>query len=185
MGFGKLSPAQENAIRPLVAGKVVHDLGAGDERLAYKLVQLGAGRVIAIDVASWNKHPPRHPAIVRRCQDFADFRGRASRVFLSWPDEVPSPDLLRIVKCASLVVYLGKTTDGTMCGWPDLFRGFAGREILRHLPERQNTLTCYGRRQLSRLMTGEEYAGIFLDTCLGFEEAEELAGLAVPVRAAR
>ena len=54
MPFGQLNKAQLKALVPLVRGKVIHDLGAGDLGLALELLNLGASKVIAIDKEYYN-----------------------------------------------------------------------------------------------------------------------------------
>jgi hypothetical protein len=46
---------------------------------------------------------------------------------------------------AETLVYLGKNTDGSACGFPGLFEVLARREILAYVPDRPNTLIIYGK----------------------------------------
>jgi hypothetical protein len=176
VSFGRLSDEQQHAVRPLVVGKVVYDLGAGSGELARLLVCLGAERVVAVDKEDFP--PLDDPRIERRFQYFEHCEERPELVFLSWPMNYQDPGLFRLVSSARLVVYVGKNTDGTSCGWPSLFRALSAREILCYKPERRNTLICYGDKQLVRPLVGEEYAAINTGgTWLTYEQAERLTGL--------
>jgi hypothetical protein len=63
-----------------------------------------------------------------------------------------------------VVIYLGKCTDGTMCGTPRLWYLLSRREVLCHEPDRTNTLIVYGPgRDDIRLPLREEHAGINSD----------------------
>lgn len=172
MSFGRLSHAQLMAIRAVIAQREVVDLGAGSGALAQQLVDTGASRVVAIDKVEWG---PVASGVERLWMRFEDYVGPASLVFLSWPDNHPNRGLLDIVTRAQTVIYVGKNTDGTACGWPGLFTEFQTREIVAHVPEQRNTLTVYGPARVRRGPTGEEFAGI---NCHGawfsFSRAEAL-----------
>lgn len=173
MSYGRLSHEQLMVVRAVVAGREVVDLGAGDGELAQQLVNAGATRVTAIDKNEWA--PMDDNRVLRLWLRFEAFLEPAPLVFLSWPDNHPNRSLFDIVRRAQTVIYLGKNTDGTACGWPGLFTEFQERQVLAHAPERRNTLTIYGAERLRRGPTGEEYAGI---NCHGawfsFEQAEKL-----------
>jgi hypothetical protein len=149
MPHGQLNIPQLTALRPLVHGKVIHDLGAGDLGLALELLKLGAAKVIAIDKGynrtnekydskSWNVPPE----IEIRHQYFQDMNEEIDTAFVSWPANYDN-GLLRILMQTKTIIYLGKNTDGSACGTPDLFRYFATRKIDVHVPSRPNTLICY------------------------------------------
>jgi len=172
MSYGKLSLAQEVPIAEQVCGKLVHDMGCGDGLLALALARLGAREVIAVDKEEIARGWPKVNFYACR---FEEYVGEADLVFLSWPVNHTIDALQHFVEKASTVIYLGKNTDSTACGWPALFTHLSTRAILKHLPERKNTLTIYGPTRLSRPMTGEEFAGTFNDgKILSFEDAGKI-----------
>lgn len=199
MSHGRLSPAQVVALRPFVDGRTIHDLGAGQCTLAMLLLQrLGAACVIALDkesmpelvragliqaqttfedvagehdVAEW-KRP-----LVERARDLTRTIDVA---FVSWPQNHPSEGLLRLLRRAGVVVYLGSNVNGSACAWPGLFMSeFLFREVLAHVPERANSLIVYGERCEAprRKLLGEEIAAVLsYETSVGimtFEEAQD------------
>lgn len=173
MSYGKLSVEQQAAIKPFIVGKAVYDLGAGDGELARLLIHLGARRVVAVDKAQEFKGDKQ---ILHRTCYFKDFKGRADLVFLSWPANYRDDALLRLIKRAKFVVYLGKNTGGTACGWRELYEEFNQRQIVVHIPELKNTLTCYSPNRGVRAPTGEEFAGIYNEgEFLSFSHAENIA----------
>ena len=64
--------------------------------------------------------------------------------FVSWPYNQVDLSLFELVTRAKMVAYLGKCTDGALCGWPGLFRYFLSRELAAHVPHPANTLLIYG-----------------------------------------
>lgn len=162
--YGRLSPSQRKALAPLVRGRVVHDLGAGLCRIAVQLAEMGARRVIALDMFA----PP--PAVLQklpanvtfRLGQFEDAPVKPRTVVLSWPSlslDYEGPGLMPMVRGASRVVYLGKNRDGVSCGGRPLFEHFAERELLAYEPSPTNNLLVLGRwtkGSESRPLTGEE-----------------------------
>lgn len=143
MPYGQLNESQLKALGPLVHGKVIHDLGAGDLGLALELLKLGAAKVIAIDKeynrTSFEDVPPE---IELRHQYFQDMHDEIDTAFVSWPANYDN-GLLRVLMQTKTIIYLGKNTDGSACGIPDLFRYLATRKVDTHVPSRYNTLICY------------------------------------------
>ena len=176
MSYGSMSDAQCEAFKPFVIGKTIHDLGSGDGVLALLMAQIGAKKVIAVDKQDFPRAAKFAAQIEFRSTLFEDFNESVETIFLSWPDNHPLEGLLPLVTQAKTVIYLGKNTDGSVCGWPELFKEFSGREILKHLPERKNTLTIYGPTRLNRPMTGEEFAAInmFTGGPLSFEDTGKI-----------
>ena len=163
MSYGHLSPAQSEALTPHVQGRVVHDFGAGSCELARKLVQLGAEQVIAIDK---EKMPcVDDPRVIQKHGYFGQAAADEIDVaFMSWPQNMESPVLLALVEHARTVVYLGKNTDGSSCGWPGLFESLLWRRLLVYTPERPNTLIIYGGKlKRRRRPRGEERAAITIE----------------------
>jgi hypothetical protein len=173
---GRLNPVQRALLRDHVGDETVHDLGAGACTFSDLIAELGAKKVYAVDKVIWEQ--PRSPKVeVVRCY-FADYLGPAPEVvFLSWPDNHILNGLIQLLQKARKVIYLGKNTDGTACGWPGLFEHFLGRSILAHAPDPKNSLTVYGAPCERRVpQTGEEMAMVHGDTdWMSYEVAESLA----------
>jgi len=168
-----LNEVQAEALRAIVTGNVVHDLGAGDLSLAEQLLDFGATQVIAIE-----KEPPprKHSDNITYFKGyFKDYYSPIDIALLSWPPNY-CIGLPRLVKRARIAIYLGKNTDGTACGSPELFGHLLNREISVYLPDRHNTLICYeGPVTTRRKPRGEEVAAISCgraDPVLLFEEVE-------------
>ena len=181
---GQVTGAQAAVLRTVVGGREVCDLGAGNGVLSlYLRRELGAARVVAVDAhdCSIGRVLVNQRGIeFRRCT-FAEFAETAPELdvaFLSWPTNCYAPGLHAILCRARTIAYLGKCTDGSMCGTPDLFELFAYRELLHYVPDPGNTLAVYGDvlRERRRDLRGEERAGLrALSLLLTYEEAE--AGL--------
>jgi len=163
MPYGSLSVQQQEALRRIVSGRAVFDLGAGDLHYAKELLSFGAASVTAID----KEYPSRVPEGVKFwrgyfkdvCEESFDL------VFVSWPPNWET-NLVPLLKRATGVVYLGKNTDGNSCGTPSLFEYLLTREVRSYLPHRTNTLIEYGPPVIRpRLPKGEEAAA--LDSWVG------------------
>jgi hypothetical protein len=169
-----LNEVQAAALKSLVSGRVITDLGAGDLSLAHFLIDFGATQVIAID-----KEP-----LPRRCDSgrvnyirsyFEAYYEPIDVAVISWPPN-HCIGLTRLCQRANRVIYIGKNTDGTACGNLELFAHLLTREVSVYLPTRPNTLICYeGASRVSRRPKGEELAAIACgraDPVLHFEEVE-------------
>jgi CheY-like chemotaxis protein len=143
MSYGQLNKTQLGVLAPLVIGKIIHDLGAGDLGLALKLLRLGAAKIIAIDKEYnrkiFNGVPPE---IELRHQFFQDMHDEIDIAFVSWPSNYNN-GLLNVLMQTKIILYLGKNTDGSACGTPSLFRYLTTRKIQIHVCSRHNTLICY------------------------------------------
>jgi hypothetical protein len=170
--YGRLSKKQLEALQPHVSGRHVHDLGAGNLELSKALLSLGAQKVTAIDKIVMT---PTDPRIEVRKAYFHDLDDLAPDVaFISWPVNHDQPELFRVLRAATKVIYLGKNSDGTSCGHPTLFRDLLKRELLTYVPERDNTLIVGGRTlEVPREPTGEERANFSRETILQFDEVEK------------
>lgn len=178
MTYGRMDISQRRAVADAVRGETVIDLGCGDLGWAAMLIgECLAERVIAVDIrpAQVNLAPDKIQVVESR---FADYDGEVPDIaFLSWPVNRPLPGLLRLVEQIPIVIYLGKNTDGSACGWPDLFEHFSHRALTLHMPRRSNTLTVYGEPCDARQLTGEEIAARFYysDSFLTYDKAEYIA----------
>lgn len=172
--FGRLSDAQRELLRPFVAGRVVHDLGAGSGALSLILLELGATHVVAIDKELGLQ---THDLVTSVECYFDEYSSDdpIDTVLVSWIPNYPTPGLSFLASLAKQVIYLGKNTDGSSCGTRELMVGLLSRHVLAHAPERQNTLTVYGESQgryVDRQVTGEEYAALYETRMISFAEAE-------------
>jgi len=157
-----LDSVKQDAIRPYVAGRTVHDLGAGKLIEARMLVRLGAARVIAID-----RNPMPHPemgCIDRIRSHFKDWQhdGVIDVAFLSWPLNYDT-GVLRLLRSSTVVIYHGKCTDGTMCGYPEMWHHLLNREVYVHVHSREGVLIVYGPGAIVRDPLPEEKCGMDLD----------------------
>jgi len=169
MPHGRLSEAQEEAIQPYVFGKAVHDLGCGNLDLSRWLVQAGAEKVVAID-----RYQPvtlRKPAKIEVIVGYFDnYLESVDTAFVSWPINWIDIGLLRMVKEAKTVIYLGSNLDGNACGFREMFQHLLGREVLAHVPNRQNTLIIYGSHTGEREPVPEEFAALNQERMYSFRE---------------
>lgn len=159
MSYGEITDEMEEVLAPLVDGKTVYDLGAGDLAHSHVLAGLGAARVVAVD-----KVPMPKP----RCSEVSRLTGHFGRLpvpdhidvaFLGWPQTYPLPGLLDWLDVADVVVYLGHNFDDSYCGSPELFFYMTRRSLLREVLSQQNTLLVLGDRLAEmRPMTSEEAA---------------------------
>lgn len=177
MPCGTLTQEMEALLAPLVADRVVWDLGAGDLVYAHRLLALGASTVVAVDkeLHGINSVWDTRIHILGTSFDRLVPPARIEVAFLSWPQNYPMPALEHLLTRADIVIYLGCNTGGSACGTPRLLTRLMTRELLGHVPLRRNTLLVYGEpRKRSGPMTGEEFAALS-QTLLTFEEAERAA----------
>lgn len=173
MAYGRLTLEQELALRPHLGGSLVHDLGAGDLNLAADLLRLGAKHVVAIDKEPYRKKSPQGITTVT-CY-FEEYSPPVEIAFMSWPRSTFDTGLLNICRRARLVVYLGRNTDGSACGFPPLLQHLATRQVLAHVPDSYNSLIIYSSTLESRRYLPEEYAAIFQDKVWSHEGIHEIA----------
>src|ERR1700677_837613 len=129
MTWGRLDTAQAEALAAVVRGRTVHDLGCGDRVLSEAIVRLGAVEVIAVDRRQRTDWEPA-PSVTSVRANFDEYAITDPVIdvaFVSWPVTRVEPSLLELLRRAKTVAYLGKCTDGVICGWPGLFRHFLGR----------------------------------------------------------
>lgn len=155
-----LSPLKQDSIRRYVKGRTVHDLGAGDLSEARMLIQLGAVRVIAID-----RHPMPEPSAGIHCyvSHFDDWQhdGVIDVAFIGWPANWDT-GLVRLLRSSTTIIYHGKCTDGTMCGYPQMWHHLLNRRVYVHVHERESILIVYGHEAIVRNPLPEEECGMDL-----------------------
>jgi len=159
--YGQFDWKQVKILKSFIKGKKVHDLGCGDQLISGDLVKWGASEVIAVD-----SHPYGNPGrkITTVKSAFEDYLLTAPDIdvaFICWPQNYRQPSLVGLAERARTIIYHGKCTDGTYCGWPGLFRYFLGRELLAYVPDEYNTLIVYGEALASpRAGENEELGGL-------------------------
>jgi hypothetical protein len=159
VSYGEITDEMREALTPLVAGKTVYDLGAGDLTHSHVLISLGAAAVIAVDKAPMPT--PRRPEVSRLQGHFGNLPvpDHIDVAFLGWPQTYPMPGLFDWLDAADVVVYLGHNSDDTYCGTPELFLYLTQRALVEEVLGWQNTLLVLGDRLATmRPMTGEEAA---------------------------
>ena len=159
MSYGEITDEMEEVLAPLVDGKTVYDLGAGDLAHSHVIARLGAEAVIAVD-----KVPMRTP----RCSKVSRLHGHFGELpvpdhigvaFLGWPQTYPLPGLLNWLDAADVVIYLGHNFGDSYCGSPKLFFYLTRRDLIDEVLGQRNTLLVLGDRLAEmRPMTCEEAA---------------------------
>jgi len=173
MGFGKLLGKQEAAVKALVEGKDVCDIGAGDMELSIKLLELGAKKVIAVDKEDYPVPDERIVFIRAYYKDLWRHTKPPRIAFVSWPINRNEPSLAKLVARFPFIAYLGKNTDMTSCASPGFFQELMHREVMAYLPNKKNVLIIYGPNAAVREPYGEELAGLTVDEhAFEYEEAE-------------
>lgn len=165
---GALNEEQKEALRKIIAGRMVHDFGAGDCYLSEELLELGARHVHAYD-----KHFPRRvtrPDLNQHVTTFNQllFDSRLSKlelVFTSWPPNNPSSDEIAVFMTrADISVYLGNNFDGSACGSYNMFLILMSSELIAYVPSFKNNLLVVGKQLESpRDLTPEEISGLTID----------------------
>ena len=162
-GHFHLTDAQTKALRNAVHGKVVADLGCGHGRLSATMTDLGATTVHAVDKEDFRV---RHPHVVWHRSYFQhwDHPKDIEVAVLSWPINNSLVGLVTLLHRFPYVVYLGKNTEGSACGNPDLFRYLSGRESLLCVTDRRNTLVHYGPNpRKDQTLHHEEWSAFYQD----------------------
>lgn len=158
MTFWSLNAKQREALKPYVAGKVIHDLGCGDMTLSEEVIRLGALSVHAIDKDPPLRHAPKGVTFHRA--RFIEVLEPIDVALISWPPNYEC-GLDKPVSNARSIIYLGANFNGLTCGTVRLFGTLARRNVEAYVPDRENVLTVYGSPiDHSRGLTGEEAAGL-------------------------
>ncbi len=168
MSYGDLNEQQREALKPFLSGRLVHDLGSGNQILSRELIRLGAEKVIAIDKDPY-RDAPGH-GIEPVTTYFENYQAAIHTAFVSWPRNTYDAGLIALIERAECVVYLGKNTDGLACGFPKFWEHLRQREALAHVPDPRNTLIVYGHRGTKRATLPEELAALQQDRLWGYGE---------------
>ena len=149
MSWGSLSVAQAQVVRRHVRGRRVHDLGAGNLLLSHQLIELGARRVVAVDMHM--DFRVQTPGVDFVCSSFRRFKDPVSVAFVSWPAQYGTRGLTQILSGATKVIYLGLNENmGTVCGGKAFWEAMRKREILHSVECLNNDLFVYGPRRVRR-----------------------------------
>jgi hypothetical protein len=178
--IGMLTPEMTQALTPFVQGRHIFDLGAYDLRLSKTLVDIGASKVTAVDRSEMPSPSRLYPEIETVQAYFKDV-APVEAAFVSWPVNWPCA-LLEVIQNADLVIYLGRNTDGMVCGYEALWRHLRGRDVLCHIPCPVNTLVVYGKPLKVPREKGlpEEMAAVYLDRVWTYSEAHSTWGTSCP-----
>ena len=170
----RLSDHQLRQLKPYVKDQSILDLGAADLSGSELLLDLGAQDVLAVDR---NRMPtPSSNRITTRVAQFHQLEETRPVVLASWIVNW-QVNLERSLEAAELVISISKNTDGSSCGYREMWELLRRREVMLHVPERINTLTVYGPCLTDRPPTGEEVAALWPDIMRvwTFDEAERQA----------
>ena len=171
--YGHICDNMKDALRPLVAGKTVWDMGAGDLSKSKLLLKLGAKKVCAVD----RRHPgntsllfvehstriPKGISFVRKSFNEIDASDLSIEVaFVSWPLNCNLPGLVSLAMRSETVIYIGCNFNGTQCGFPAFYRHLLHRELVAHVPNKRNVLVAVKgpERASVRKPTPEEWAAM-------------------------
>lgn len=165
-------------------GERVVELGAGDLSLACELVRLGARYVSTYDRLPYVDPPCDKVYPDQRHYSFSQLASVWTRhdggdlTVVCWPAvNMPSLEeksLVNILTLSSKIAYLGKNTDGTGCGFGELFEYLLCRRVIKHVPHRQNSLTIYGeemRDDETRPPTQEEVTWFTRTEVISYERS--------------
>ena len=162
----KLSPSQTDALKSIVAGRHVTDLGAGDGSLSLACLKMGAKGAMAVD-PNRVSFAASHPKLEWKSAYFGEMAenpGKLDVAIVAWPWEGIAGNALRtIIQQADTVVYLGKNFGGTRCGGTHLWDFLTSREVENVIPHVDNTLICYNtskKRDKDALLLREEAAAL-------------------------
>lgn len=157
-------------LRPYVQDRVVHDLGCGNLRQVPFLLSLGAQKVIGIDQEVFHGFTEfKHPQLEFYRQHFHEVSDPIDVAFVSWPVNWDC-GLQHLVQRAKTVIYVGKNTDGLMCGDLHFWRTLVSRPVGVHIPHQKETVIVYESGYLDRGLLPEEHAALHLDRVWSFEE---------------
>lgn len=175
--FARLEPGFEDAIKQIVAGRNLVELGGGPGTFASWLVNDGGAESVLVvekEVASCqpisralNLSPKvtfywgyaqdfnRHPILGRKQWDVA---------VLSWPPNNRTFDLeaVKVMSRCALVIFVGLNDGSTACGTEVLWNYLVTRERLHFVRGRHNDLLIYGLnpRPASQIIAPTEHFGL-------------------------
>ena len=169
-GYGRFTEKQQDILRAHVEGARVLYPGSGWGQKAEVLIGLGVDHVTCIEKEQtcFSKNPIYRHKKVTAVRDYIEelddevFEGKEV-LLLSWVQPYRFPATAEIFgrfDGIPKIVYLGKNTDGTLCGSPSLYSYLVTREVLHYVPARENTMIIYGDAKVLREPYPEEAAGL-------------------------
>ena len=179
MSWGHITNDMWAAIAPVVKGKQVWDICAGDLEYAHLLAALGAsvtavekeGRTFGEDARKPKQDGP--VTVYRAYLHDLTPPDHIEVLFGSYIPNAPLPTLIRYLEAAETIIYIGCNTGGTACGNPVLYKHLFQRNILHHITTRQNDLIIYGNGERGDApLLPEEFAAM-CDRQLSYEEAQD------------
>jgi len=180
ISHGQLTDEQEAVVRIFVAGRNVHDIGAGQLALAQKLVELGAHTVTAVDRIYSHctvTCPPQVTLVGEYFEEYAKHGHLVDVAFLSWPEAYQQQGVVQLIDEARVVIYLGNNFDGVSCGSEEMFQHLVQREVLALVPHKFNSLIVYGSTRVVRRQLPEEFAALHREMTGYFTYGEDIARL--------
>jgi hypothetical protein len=168
--WGILTPEQQVVVRKFIKGRRVRDYGCGNLYLTLQLLALGARHVEAVDKDPVKVTPYLKDRLTFLHRAFSDCPPSIRTAFVSWPDNRDSGIHIPL-RDATCIIYLGKNTDGMMCGTRTLWETLRRRRVLAHVPAKENDLIVYGTAKLTnRRLLPEEFASRTRDRWYSHEE---------------
>ena len=163
MPYGNLTLQMRDALAPLIKGRLVYDLGAGDCDHGRTLYNLGAGQVVCVDKED-TPLVPKNVVFVHGYIDRIPIPADLDVLFLGWPQNYHIPGLVHWMEAAKTIIYLGHNFGGTACGFPAMFEHLLTRRLTLYIPNERNTLLVVEEplAQSPRSKTPEE-AAFFAD----------------------
>ena len=169
--YATLTDDMKAAIKAIVKGRTVYDLGAETLSFALELVGMGAEHVTCID-----RHEMPHLDRLRlasndrinwKTQHFSELMGDIATdgmsglkdvLLMSWPvNWTTGLSVLARLHQDAYIIYLGSNRDGTACGSCELFFELMKRDVQVEIQHQRNDLIIYkpGRREFHRCEKGE------------------------------
>jgi hypothetical protein len=147
--YFQLSVEQRQHVAEHVRGSIVHDLGCGPLMPALRFLAESGALVHCVD------KEPAEEAMLKLAREsaamgyhqclFENYKPTKIEVaFVSWPANHHMPGLMRLLKMAHTIVYVGQNTDYSACGFREMFTHFTTRPLLAHVPHPKNTLLVLG-----------------------------------------
>lgn len=169
--YGKMPPMAWTAIRDLVQGKVVVDLGCGSLGYSFEISKMGARQIFAVDkepcTVPGNKFPPGLEFVRGNFEqlvtDTVRLPAKFDVAFVSWPSNHPMRGLIEMCDRADIVIHMGCNWNETACGFPAFYRYLCSRELLQEHQHPTNHVGVVGKRRFRfgfRRPTFLEFTGI-------------------------
>lgn len=171
MTFAKL-------LRPFVEGKNVWDLGCGDLTHAIRLLAAGAARVTGVDAVNRVEDGVLDDPRVEFREEYLDFLDEVDTrdmevAYCSWPHQYGCA-LREITDRVPCVIFIGKNSDGTVCGDRDMWDSLVRRRVLLYEPSRRESLMVYGREDADRPLLPDELAALNHERIWNFDDLMSL-----------